>query len=395
MLRSLWPLGVGLLTLSTLQLACTHEGSDSPLAGPNLMTVYGCEITPSCSGGEGGGTQDPDTAAPGYWMGTTITPQTCFSPTGVGINDTDLDGLSDYCEWTLAERFRPSRVMSSHEPFPGSEPYWAAKYFPDHGGAVRIIYAFAYYHDGGAPSTTWPAGVACNLGSAAGSVVNVASFVAGWPAWYAVIISIAGGVAAYVFSPEHLCETHRGDSEFVTLDLRYNTETQHWYVISAFFAAHYGTSSDRSQWVPTHGMEYPERYGGYPRVWVAESKHGSFQTRGVCTGGLGDTCNSNSLLTEERVRWSKFYNLGSAQGPMVNCVSGGTLVAIYPELYSQECFWNANTRFEGWQPYRLNTASGTSTAYAWVLMTAFECYSWVAEYTVCTDKGVDRSVPQP
>ena len=101
-----------------------------------------------------------------------------------------------------------------------------------------------------------------------------------------------------------------------------------------------------------------------------------------------DTCNANNLVAEARVRSSAYYNVGSAQAHLLNCVAGGTLVAMFPEFYSQECLWEPNTRFEGWQPYRLNTERGTATAYFKILMLKFECYEWTGS---CADAGVDRS----
>jgi hypothetical protein len=160
-------------------------------------------------------------------------------------------------------------------------------------------------------------------------------------------------------------------------------------------SAHWKTILDQSEWYPTHQLEYPDKYGGYPRVWVSQGKHANYLSRHHCDahGAPGDTCNGNSLSAETRLRSSDYYNLGSIQHHLLNCVNGGALVSIYPEAYSQECFWEPNTRFEGWQPYRLNTEHGTSTSYLWVLFNAFECYYWTNEmaYNGCSDWGVDRS----
>jgi len=38
---------------------------------------------------------------------------------------------------------------------PGMEPYWAAKYFPNHAKTVRIIYLMSYYKDCGSGDGSW------------------------------------------------------------------------------------------------------------------------------------------------------------------------------------------------------------------------------------------------
>ncbi len=360
---------------------------------PNAITVYGCEMTPGCSDHH-----DPNPTAPGYWMGTTVTPALCFSPSGAGINDADLDGMSDYCEGLLADRFRPSLVTVDQDLDARGEPYWAAKYFPQHGNTVRIAYLFAYYQDGGVPSWMF-ASKLCNFGTALAPVLTFGSLYL--PSWWSVI-GVAAGAGGIAIANEDLCKSHRGDSEFITVDLSFDASSQHWYVSRAFYASHWQTFGDHSRVVTTSGMEYPEHYGGYPRVYVAEEKHGSFPTRDACShdGGLGDNCDADNLNHETRVRSSTYYNVGSAQGQLLNCVRGGALVDVYPELYSTECFWDPNMRFEGWQPFRLGTVDGTSTGYFWILTAAFECYSWTTQLTYrfgtyiastsCDDWGVIR-----
>lgn len=386
-------LGVAFAALAALlaQTACRDaNGPTEARGGPQFMTLYGCEITPECSG-EGG---DPNPTAAGYWMGTTVTPDLCFSPDGSEISDVDLDGMSDYCESLLADRFRPSLVSSPYDLDSGKEPYWAAKYFPSN-GVVRIAYLLAYYQDPGSPSSTW-GGTGCTFAPVAGITMSWAGFLT-FPAWWSFVIDLMGGASFYAGSRDDWCGTHRGDSEFITVDVVYDAETRHWYTQSAFMSAHWTTEIDKSDRYWAHQIEYREQYGGFPRVWVSEGKHANYPTRHHCSahGGPGDTCDANSLATEARIRSSDYYNLGSFQHQLLNCVSGGALVHIYPEAYSQECFWAPNTRFEGWQPYRLNTVDGTSTAYSWVLFRKFECYSFADEsnFNTCSDWGVDRSNP--
>ena len=359
-------------------------------ARPQAMTLAGCEMYPELCNGNSG---DPSPEAPGYWMGTTVTPDLCFSPSGAGISDIDLDGMSDNCEWLLSDTFRPSLVSSQYDMDTGKEPYWAAKYFPSN-GVVRIAYLFSYYQDSGAPSSTW-GGMACTIAPDEGMAMWVSAFATA-PSWWTVISGLLGAGGFALASTDEACASHRGDSEFVMADVVYDDETQHWYTQRVFMSAHWkATLFDNSDWYTTSQLEFPEAYGGYPRVWASEGKHANYPSRHHCSvhGAPGDTCGGNSLSTEARLRSSDWNNLGSIQHHLLNCVSGGALVNIYPEIYSQECYWEPNTRFEGWQPYRLNTENGTSTAYLWVLLKKFECYAYSNEdsYDGCSDWGVDRS----
>src|SRR6266496_1732827 len=264
-------------------VGCTDNGPVAPR--PEAMTYYGCETDPNCSGGGGGGggggfASDPHPAAAGYWMGTTVTPSTCISLSGAGINDADYDALNDYCENLLAWKFRPAMTFSAYDCNTGMEPYWAAKVFPNQGNIVRIAYLFSYYWDCGAPDKD---SFLCTLQRLGG---NLGTLVGLLPDYSIGIIPV---------SSEDLCASHQGDSEFVLEDLAYDATSQHWYVKRTFFSAHWGTDGDHSRWTGTSGLEYPEKFGGYPRVWSAEGKHANYPTRYTCShdGGLMDTCDNN------------------------------------------------------------------------------------------------------
>lgn len=372
---------------ATFPVGCRDGGATDPNA-ISAMTYYGCETDPNCSGGGGGGggggfASDPNPPAPGYWMGTTVTPSTCISPTGAGINDADYDGLSDYCESLLALKFRPALTVSAYDCDAGMEPYWAAKVFPNQGNVVRLIYLFSYYRDCGAPDSF---SLTCTAQQFAG---NLGTLVGLLPDFYVGPIPI---------SSEDLCAGHQGDSEFMIEDLKYDAANQHWYVARAFFSAHWRTDGDHSRWTSTAGLEYPEKYAGYPRDWVAEGKHANYPTRDACSnhGGYADTCNSNPNGGAQ-IRGGQNYNVGSVQHPFINqqaCVTGGKLVAYYPDQYGIECYWKPADTFAGWSPYPMAT---DATPYYSVLVLAFECYSYTTNLfrfplqITCSDWGARHS----
>lgn len=370
--------------VGSLLVAC-HADTVGPR--PDFMTYYGCETDPNCNGGGGGGggfATDPNPSAPGYWMGTTVTPATCISPTGAGINDTDDDGTNDYCEELLAFKFRPALVFSALDCNLGMEPYWAAKAFPNQGNLIRVAYLFSYYQDCGLQDPSLLASIGC---TGAVTVVRLATF------------NSTDAVAA---TEDELCNGHAGDSEFLTVDLRYDATSQHWYVAQALFSAHY--PSGNSARPSTAGIDYPEHFGGYPRVWVAEGKHANYVSRSACNSGgtLGsDTCESNPNV-DTRIRYSAFYNVGSATRNAINtgtCVTGGLLVQYYPENYGSECYWVNGRNFTGWYQYPWGTRP---TPYYSILMQTFECYSYQLSLSgpnlfaaVCSDWGVRPSQNPP
>lgn len=363
----------GLLLVS----ACEEGDSTAPnTPGPNFVTQLGCEQHPElCGGGFPG---DEDEAAPGIFMGSAVSPTLCFSLTGASINDVDHDGLADHCEDALAEAFRPELVYSPYDCNMGMEPYWAAKYFPVAEGVdrVRIAYLFAYYEDCGIPSQY---ALYCTIGEFMGTYLTYGGIL---DDKYAGIFWTAN---------EPKCDGHFGDSEFVTIDLMYDTSTHHWRTVSMFFSAHWNTSGDKSRNVLASELEFPGPVpGGYPNVWVSAGKHANYPTRAVCEndGQIADYCDGNYLRM--RIRASPQYNVGSAQKNLINtgtCVSGGTLIQYYPELYRTECFWG-NSGFNGWNA----DVSGTiPTGYRTELVWSFECYSMrfrAFGYT-CTNWGVD------
>jgi hypothetical protein len=371
---------ISMVALAALLSACQEPSktTSDPLE-PSLATDAWCAANPGkCSPNpsEPDEPSDPSPSSPGYWTGSTITWSTCVSPTGAGISDGDHDALSDYCEDFLAQRFRPLLVVSPHDCDIGMEPYWAAKAFPNK-KTVRVAYLFSYYKDCGPQS--FPS--SCNA-------VQIAT---------TFVTALTKTFGITIHDP---CDGHQGDSEFVTVDLQYNATTQHWYVTSAYFSAHWMEALfDRSRRAGYGQLEYPEKPQGYFRAYVAEGKHANYPARAVCEddGGPADTCQPNSSTI--RIRHANQYNVGSSRYNFINpgtCVRGGALFTAYPENYGTECFWKDQSpynKFRGWSKYVL---ANDANSYLPVLTLQFECYSYARTVDssgnssiTCSDWGVN------
>jgi hypothetical protein len=338
------------------------------------MTTYGCQITPGCWDDD----DDPNPPADGYWMGSTVTPEACFSPTGVGISDRDRDGMDDTCERLLAERFRPELRLSSYDCDTGREPYWAVKYFPNHGKVVRIAYLLSYYVDCGVQEPTFT----CFVLDAGVRIARVIPPVSG-----AVLVGLLP------VSPEDFCGGHVGDSEFMTIDVGYNDGTEHWVLQSVFLSAHFGSVGDASTTASYGKLQYPDRNRGYPVVWVADGKHANYASRAACSNRATETCDGNPD-SGSRLEFVGARNIGSVQENLISyesCVPGGRLYQTYPDQYGIECFWRGGEwfRFSGWASVQ---APEDASPYRTPLVLKFECFS----YTVsgndasCSDMGVQR-----
>jgi hypothetical protein len=187
---------------------------------------------------------DPDAPlpGPGIFLGVGVTDKTCF----IGpMNDIDQDGLSDFCEKNLAAAFAPQLAMTKGSDNLGREPKFAIERIPNTLKA-RVMYLLSYYVDRGA-ATAW-----C----------------------YNNIV------------PRSACESHDGDSEWIALDLWYNTTTKRWLLDYGHLSAHTGVNR-----VPRGTSQYPTAFfypgglGGYPRVYVAYQKHANYASDAACDSG--------------------------------------------------------------------------------------------------------------
>lgn len=166
---------------------------------------------------------DPNPGAAGVWLGADVTPGACFITPG-GPDDADQDGLHNTCEFAIARAFAPLLAFDDDELCSAGEPHWAAKKFDN--GAVRIAYMPAYYDDCG-----------------------------------------------YYYNSRN--DAHRGDSEMITVQVHYSSDTGHWRLTYMWTSAHYGMpgSRDASRWSSWLDVDFPVRSRAFPRVWVARDKH--------------------------------------------------------------------------------------------------------------------------
>lgn len=273
---------------------------------PNT-TIIGCEMDPECSG-----VTDPSPTAPGYWLGSSVTPDACFF--NEMATDGDMDDLADYCEEILAWRFRPEMRYASGD-YVAREPRWVARrHGPDR---VLVAYLFAYYRDLG--SNAW-----------------------GCP----------------VPGRPDLCASHVGDSELLVLRIRYSDGTQHWITEESWFSQHgeYEYARRDQETYPTmsfagNQLEYPDRPGGYLRTYVALRKHANYYTVASCNAGGtfgSDTCVGGD--TSVRLEAGSYANLGSRSSPFIDCIVAEDPQHPYYGSGREECFWTDTQWFRGWFP---------------------------------------------
>lgn len=159
-------------------------------------------------------------------------------------------------------------------------------------------------------------------------------------------MTLATTIGGRVKAPGHPdCLPHVGDSEFVFVDLDYNSTTEHWYLDYMFTSAHWGTDGESSSGWQPYEVEYPAKDGWYPRVFVARGKHANYAHRSDCNdGGWGgsDSCAENT--DDDRLYVGYYRNIGSYSHQFIN----GTSTTGNPFLYpGYEYFWTQNT-FCGW-----------------------------------------------
>lgn len=179
---------------------------------------------------------------------------------------------------------------------------------------------------------------------------------------------------------------HTGDSEFIRLDVKYDSNTQHWYLVDALYSAHTWhvnfvlQSTDSALYVspssdgggPYSGnyLEYPEKIGGYPVAYVADRKHANYPTRSYCNGpgGLGGADQCDLPRTTTRIEVSQAGNIGSRFSPIIDCVASQS--TSHPAVGSgrQECYWTIRD-FRGWFPTA--AGGGSASSYSQILADHF------------------------
>ncbi|MGQ0815423.1 MAG: hypothetical protein ACT4O1_13350 [Gemmatimonadota bacterium] len=250
---------------------------------------------------------DPYPGTDGVYVASFVTLAAC---TQQYINDSDVDGFDDTCEYRLAEAFAPQLYVHVYDQDLSREPYWALHYLNDVDGngnpskLVRVVYLFQYHWD---------------MGNSFDCIDGPASY----------------------------CSGHPGDNEFAFFDLSYNPETQHWKLERGFLSAHFGTfdGSDSSDMVNDFNLSYAGTLGSYPNIWVARDKHGNYRSWQACNSGgfLGkDDC--STFTSGGRLPVNQYRNVGNDAYRLLNRTVS-TQPLIYP---GEEHFWNAGEKFCGW-----------------------------------------------
>jgi len=257
---------------------------------------------------------DPSPSAPGIWLGASVTPDVCYANRNPAIVDVDKDWLDDRCELELARGFAPTWDMSINDGCPGGEPLWAAKYH-NVPGVVRIAYLPAYYDD-------------------------------------------CGGTRPY---------DHRGDSEFVMVQVIFNFSTRHWEFQTMWMSAHYsGGINDRSRWLTPQQTTFTRRYLAHPYVLVAERKHSNYPNASECGDGITnpDDCTPSWGALPWRMPVNPARNLGSRFVARVPCIASYGAMA---NSGRSECFYSEDRKFCGWHL----TSTTCPTSYYYFLMSGY------------------------
>jgi len=276
--------------------ACADQPVEPAEGEPQLSLIQ-----PMCT--IGCGETDPYPDMPGIFLGSGVTAFQCFE---ADHTDADFDGLSDFCEYQLAWAFRPELAYYQNDDM-RMEPYWAAHGIG--GDTVRIAYLLSYYVDAGTEHELCPL-------------------------------------------LQGLCDGHAGDSEYIALDVSYNTTWSHWIVRRALYSAH----GDANVYESPRPYRYPQQLeygeeegGGYPVSYVAIGKHANYASESECDAGgtLGfDDCHPDRRM---RIRGGQYYNIGSFDEPFHDCVESEN--PLYQGVL--ECYWDqTELDFTGWQDYQ-------------------------------------------
>lgn len=226
--------------------------------------------------------------------------------------DSDGDGLTDACEFSLLEAFAPALVVSE------AACNWSGGAGRLEGGylvgaqpvsrGVRLAYLPAYLEDCG-----W-SGPKCLL------------------RW-------RGG-----------CDPHRGDSEAVFIDVEQGHDGGPWAPSRVFLSAHcFGGSDGRCRWFTAGDLEW---VGRAVVVWVAEGKNANYPSKSACDSGHWhfDTCDRNGRAYRFPVL-SKLQDIGSAESPFPHRGGDRACVDLEPpgpaSSGGKECLWTGE-RFRGW-----------------------------------------------
>ncbi|MEP6591313.1 MAG: hypothetical protein ABJC19_09020 [Gemmatimonadota bacterium] len=226
----------------------------------------------------------------------------------------------------------------------GRDTRWFAH--PLVNGKIRLGYLIGYYYD---------VGNVCDSRNNCENGLTIP--VVGFLDWI-----FGGGISS--------CRGHLGDSEWITLDLRYDGSSHHWVLSEATLSAHNSPSSHNEGvgGYPTD-LEYPVKDGWYPRIYVSDGKHANYQSDDACDAGgtlSADDCWNNSRYTERLNVMASGGNIGNWTHQLVNGVTSvnpNHPAIVYGPGYTRTEYYFTSQSFCGWYP----GAGLCATGYAEIL----------------------------
>jgi hypothetical protein len=317
--------------VSAFVVACRADRIMTPAVAASPLIVDPCSTDPYADGCV---TYSPPPPAPqglniGYsWNDCRLV---------TAATDLDKDGVNDGCERAMAAAFAPELVINTFEcnfdraldRMGGEYLYAVQLVIEDTGPRYRIVYMPGWYRDCGDPATGF------------------------------------GG--------------HGGDSEYIIVDVTYRSldvsRPYTWQTLQVFLSAHCGAwNGVDCQW---WNAGYWERDGrwvnnveyGAPVVWVSNSKHANYYSKGKCfTGSYGaDDCLNNARTTRYPIAYA-WQNVGSNAVPYAFELAPNDYAANGIPAHSgspmtvpglREHFWKtADADFRGWRGYDGSTPYG-------------------------------------
>lgn len=222
-------------------------------AQADQASLYG---TPDDCGDPGGGGQPQP--IPGLPL--SVTWSTCTAATAA--NDSDRDGVTDYCEQEVASAFGPYMNQQTSEFWSGGgmipgEYYHGVNQLGGSTQTLRVVYLPAYFFDDG----SWLPG---------------------------------DGAEA-------------GDGEFFVVDVIFSDHTRRWYTVRAHMSQH----GDWPFYQPWQLEYWENRYQGTPLVYVSDRKHANYPTDHQCDIGAyhTDECEDDRVFVKYPVDTA--FNIGS------------------------------------------------------------------------------------
>lgn len=154
-----------------------------------------------------------------------------------------------------------------------------------------------------------------------------------------------------------------------SFDVLFDPATSHWLMKRAELSVHGGHNTAEMglsylRWYDPPGgkVEYPDKPGGYLRVWAAESKHAGYYSLDQCNGGGfagSDTCERNTIMIREIA--PPQYNIGHRNVPFIDSVTVRS--SLHPDYGSGriETYWTESD-FRGW--YSIGAGGSSADPYS-------------------------------